>query len=57
MDDLKLYEKKKEELKSLAETVRIFTEDVKRMRLGLQKWRDKEDDVEMMTDRGECEYT
>ena len=37
MDDLKLYEKKKEELKSLAETVRIFTEDVKRMRLGLQK--------------------
>ena len=37
MDDLKLYGKKKEELKSLAETMRIFTEDVRRMRFGLQK--------------------
>ena len=36
MDDLKLYGKTKEELESLVETVRIFTDDV-RMRFGLQK--------------------
>ena len=34
MDDLKLYGKSKEELESLVQTVRIFTDDVK-MRFGL----------------------
>ena len=69
MDDLKLYGKTKNELESLVQTVRIFTDDV-RMRFGLSKCatltmkrgkKDKDDgiklpDGEMMKDLGEGEY-
>ena len=36
MDSLKLFRKTKNDLESLVQTVRIFTEDI-RMRFGLQK--------------------
>ena len=69
MDDLKLYGKSKEELESLVQTVRIFTDDVK-MRFGLNKCATltmkrgkKVEDMgivmpegQMMKDLGETEY-
>ena len=69
MDDLKLYGKNKNELESLVQTVRIFTQDV-RMKFGLQKCatiimkrgkREEDDGVtlpdgEMMKDLGQDDY-
>ena len=69
MDDLKLFGKNKNELESLVQTVRIFTQDV-RMKFGLQKCatiimkrgkREEDDGVtlpdgEMMKDLGQDDY-